>query len=67
MKRGLQANGKAAKKSKATVPEYCDTPARRDDQNRVLWPADDGQIEAARGFIREWCVLSKLRMILIDS
>ena len=67
MKRGAQTNGKAAKRPKAPVPEYCDTAAHRDDQNRILWPADAGQIEAARGFIREWLVPLILRVFLLRA
>lgn len=34
--------------------DYCDTPVVKDEHDDIVWPAPQAQIDAARGFIREW-------------
>jgi ATPase subunit of ABC transporter with duplicated ATPase domains len=40
----------------AKLPEYHETPSRRDKDGEIIWPAPKDQMEAARNFIREWYV-----------
>lgn len=55
-------NAKNAKKAQSPVttdklPEYHETPSKRDKDGEIIWPAPKDQMEAARNFIREWYVL----------
>lgn len=59
-------NAKNAKKAQSPVttdklttdklPEYHETPSKRDKDGEIIWPAPKDQMEAARNFIREWYV-----------
>ena len=44
------------KRQREPEPDYCDTPLRRDADGNYVWPAPSQAIEAARGFLKEWCV-----------
>jgi hypothetical protein len=55
----LKKEDKSSKKAKtldntAKLPEYHETPSKRDKDGEIIWPAPKDQIEAARNFIREW-------------
>ncbi|RGP76699.1 dhh family [Fusarium longipes] len=49
------------------LPEYHETPSRRDDNGEIIWPAPKDQIEAARNFIRECVAASKPTLIIPDK
>ena len=50
-----------AKRTRESLPDYCDVEGRRDGRGAIVWPAATEAIESARGFLREWCVEEKGR------
>ncbi|KAK6711585.1 hypothetical protein SNK05_006013 [Fusarium graminearum] len=65
-------NAKNAKKAQSPVttdklPEYHETPSKRDKDGEIIWPAPKDQMEAARNFIRECVAASKPTLIIPDK
>lgn len=55
MKRAAATTGDAkSKKRRVELPEYHATPSLRTEEGEIIWPAPQGQIEAAKDFISEW-------------
>ncbi|KAG8672434.1 hypothetical protein FPOAC2_05822 [Fusarium poae] len=68
----LKKEDKSSKKAKtldntAKLPEYHETPSKRDKDGEIIWPAPKDQIEAARNFIRECVAASKPTLIIPDK
>lgn len=51
------------KRQQVRVPDYCDTPTRKDHKNETIWPAPAAQMQAARDFFQEWSVYLYERLI----
>ena len=47
-------SSKASPEPGDKLPEYHETPSRRDKDGEIIWPAPNEQMQAAREFIREW-------------
>ena len=47
-------SSKASPEPGEKLPEYHETPSRRDKDGEIIWPAPNEQMQAAREFIREW-------------
>ncbi|GKU05495.1 unnamed protein product [Fusarium langsethiae] len=68
----LKKEEKSPKKAKtsettAKIPEYHETPSKKDKDGEIIWPAPKDQMEAARKFIRECVAASKPTLIIPDK
>ena len=58
MKRKSTGSEQASKvkRLKETLPDYCDTTCRNDQDGNILWPAAREAIFNARELLKEWWV-----------
>ncbi|KAJ4118923.1 hypothetical protein NW768_010663 [Fusarium equiseti] len=49
------------------LPEYHETPSRRDEDGEIIWPAPNEQMQAAQEFILECVAASKPTLIIPDK
>jgi hypothetical protein len=53
--RSLKASPEPGEKlSEKKLPEYHETPSRKDEHGEIIWPAPNEQMQAAQEFILEW-------------
>ncbi|KAK7735515.1 hypothetical protein SLS53_007428 [Cytospora paraplurivora] len=55
------------KKPRVELPEYHTTPSLRTESGRIIWPAPEDQIEAAKAFILECAAAGKRTLIVPDK
>ncbi|CAF9918729.1 MAG: hypothetical protein GOMPHAMPRED_001609 [Gomphillus americanus] len=55
-----------AKRQQVQVPDYCDTPVRRDQHNAPIWPAPEADMTTARNFFTE-CATNARRTLLVPD
>lgn len=58
---------KLAGKPNPKVPDYCDVESKRDGHGKLIWPATEEALEAARAFIRECAASNRKTLIVPDK